>query len=295
MRLSAPIFAIVGLSLVTLQGHAYTFTPGEFVTHSQEEYGTFERIGEPFDPAVAALVESNFDTLFAPFEDLLQVGIPGPAGFSMIFDSADAVIAYLPAGGNPGPLTADLLDPIFSASGVLGGEVVTATLNLALSNAGLLAHPAGEALGDLVFQNLEALIGSPFFTGLDPDIAKLDGLPIHEVLSEANLLIGGYASQVSASDLEAALYTANEAFWDGLLPTDTFVNGDVYTPSAYLVAPPSSAPAAPEPSTWAMLLIGFAGLGFAHYRLVKGREPPRARLAGPGGRAPTMEFRHDQP
>ena len=26
------------------------------------------------------------------------------------------------------------------------------------------------------------------------------------------------------------------------------------------------APAAPEPSTWAMMLIGFAGLGFAGFR-----------------------------
>ena len=28
--------------------------------------------------------------------------------------------------------------------------------------------------------------------------------------------------------------------------------------------------ATPEPSTWAMMLLGFAGLGFAGYRKVKG-------------------------
>jgi len=29
------------------------------------------------------------------------------------------------------------------------------------------------------------------------------------------------------------------------------------------------APAVPEPSTWAMMLLGFAGLGFAGYRRAK--------------------------
>ncbi|MGA8446654.1 MAG: PEP-CTERM sorting domain-containing protein [Roseiarcus sp.] len=267
--LAPPAWATVAallLAPLALPARASTFTPGQFVTHSQEEYGTFARIGEPYDPPVAMLLEDNFNTLYAPFEDLLQVGIPGPAGFSMIFDSADAVIAYLPAGGDPGPLTADLLDPVTSASGFFGGEVVAATLNVDLSNAGLLAHPASVTFGDLVFQDLEDLVGSPFVTGIDSNIADLDGTPVHEVLSEANLALGGLAGQVSAADLATALYVANYAFQDGLLPSATFVNGDVFVPSSYLTFPASTTPAAPEPSTWAMLLIGFAGLGFAGWR-----------------------------
>jgi PEP-CTERM motif len=42
--------------------------------------------------------------------------------------------------------------------------------------------------------------------------------------------------------------------------------GFLLTPAA---AGPLSAAAAPEPSTWAMLTVGFAGLGFAGYRQVK--------------------------
>jgi hypothetical protein len=34
----------------------------------------------------------------------------------------------------------------------------------------------------------------------------------------------------------------------------------------HLAFPPSTTPAVPEPSTWALLLIGFASLGFVGYR-----------------------------
>ena len=35
-------------------------------------------------------------------------------------------------------------------------------------------------------------------------------------------------------------------------------------------------PAVPEPSTWAMMLIGFAGLGYAGYRSRRGERPASA-------------------
>jgi hypothetical protein len=262
------IFTALGvLTIAGLPVGAATFTPGEFITCDQSEYG-HDKFGNPFDSQVAALLENNFDTIFAPFEDLLQVGVPGPAGYSMIFDSPDAVIAYLPARGSPAPLTADLLDPLTSASGFFGGEVVDATLNVDFSNAGLLAHPTGVTFGDLVFQNLGSLVGTPFVNTIDPEIADLNGLPIHEVLSEANLVLGGIANPdgISAADFEAALYVADYAFKDGLLPVATFVDGEVFTPFSYLIAPALTSPAVPEPSTWAMMLIGFAGLGYAGWR-----------------------------
>jgi hypothetical protein len=276
MRVVRIFTALGALTIAAPPVGATTFTPGEFFTYDQFEYGTNTRLEEPNNPQAAALLEDNFDTVYAPFEDLLQVGVPGPAGHSLIFDSPDAVLAYLPTGGTPGPLTADLLDPLSSSSGVLGGEVVAATLNTDFSNAGLLAHPASVALGDLVFQNLETLVGTNFFFyPVDPEIADLDGLPVHEVLSEANLVLGGHAnpSGISAADFYAALFLADDAFHDGLLPTYDFADGAVLTPSSYLIAPDITPPAVPEPSTWAMMLLGFAGLGYAGYR-------QRQKLAG---------------
>ena len=57
--------------------------------------------------------------------------------------------------------------------------------------------------------------------------------------------------------------------------------GFLLTPSAgaAISAIPGPAAAAPEPSTWAMLVAGFAGLGFAGYRGKRKREARCEALA----------------
>ena len=109
---------------------------------------------------------------------------------------------------------------------------------------------------------------APRTLGPKPASFAFDGLPVHEVLSEGNLVLGGFAnpSGISAADFYAALFLADDAFHDGLLPTYDFADGGVLTPSSYLIAPDITPPVVPEPSTWAMMLIGFADLGFARYR-----------------------------
>ncbi|MGA9865136.1 MAG: PEP-CTERM sorting domain-containing protein [Acetobacteraceae bacterium] len=237
---------MAALSLAAVPAHATNFTPGEFVTGSQVEWGE-----DPTPTNIAGILESKFDSVFAP-SDLLEVGIPGPAGFSMIFDSADAVTAYLPAGGAPGPLTADLDDPITSASGFLGGSVVTAALNVAFSDAGLLAHPPGIAFGDLLFQNLGALVGDPESPGIGPEIAELDGMTVREALSDADQVLGGAASSFTPQDMAELLNLTERAFNTGLVSNQADI---------YLALPASTA--VPEPAAWAMLVVGLAGLGFA--------------------------------
>ena len=130
--------AALALSLAAFPALATTFTAGEFVTFNQGEWGE-----TPVSGNVGALLENNYDSIFAP-SDLLEVGIHGSAGFSIIFDNPDDLIAYLPSNGTAGALTADLLDPASSASGVFGGEVAALALNIAFSDASLLAHPGGR-------------------------------------------------------------------------------------------------------------------------------------------------------
>jgi hypothetical protein len=110
----------------------------------------------------------------------------------------------------------------------------------------------------------------------------LDGTPVHEVLSEANLTLGGIAvggsaGPISAGDFAAALFVGDDAFKDGLLPSGTFVDGEVFTPSSYLIAPAVTAPAAPEAS----LALGFAGLALVGYRVSRKDGPIAAGSCRP--------------
>jgi hypothetical protein len=263
MRLVRTLAALAALALAARPAHATTFTLGEFVSYSQGSWGQDPACNQ-FGCNAAAVLENNFDSVFARFNGLMEVGIPGPAGFSIIFDGPDPIITYLPASGTPGPLTADLLDPVTSASGGLGGEVVTAELNVAFSDAGVLAHPHGVPFGDLVLQNLESLVGSP---GFGPEIAQLDGAPVHELLSEANLLLGGAASPFTPEEMFVLLDGVDFSFAEGvILSSGAEIDGLPDTFAMEHLAFPGTAPTVPEPSTWAMLIIGFAGLGFVRYR-----------------------------
>jgi hypothetical protein len=66
----------------------------------------------------------------------------------MAFVGASSVLDYLPAGGTPGPLTGDLVDPLSSPSGTFGGETVALELNADFSAANLLGT-GSVAFGDV--------------------------------------------------------------------------------------------------------------------------------------------------
>lgn len=278
MRPVKALAALAALSLTPFPAHATTFTLGEFVSYSQGSWGQDPACNQ-FGCNAAAVLENNFNSVFAPSE-LLEVGNPGAAGFSLIFDSPDAIITYLPANGAPGPLTVTLDDPVTSASGVLGGEVVTAALNVAFSDAGLLGHPAGVPFGDLVLENLDGLVGTPIYGGeFGPEIAEFDGMSVRELFADAKLMLGGGASALTPEEMFTLLNDVDMSFAEGvILSSGAEIDGlpDTFA-TEYLALP--SAPTVPEPSTWAMLLIGFAGLGFVRYRASRRARPSSARAA----------------
>ena|SRR5208283_4863305 len=88
-------------------------------------------------------------------------------------------------------------------------------------------------------------------------------MPVQEILYDVDMLIGGAASPFTPFDLFTALGIADDAFLAGFLgPSDAM----------HLTLPPSITPAVTEPSTWAMLLVGFAGLGIVRYRASRRRK-----------------------
>lgn len=144
----------------------------------------------------ASLLANNFSSVYSG--GFVEVGIPGASGFSMKFQSALAIQNYLPAGGTPGALNTDLVNPTSSSSRVFGGQVLALQLNVDFNNAGLTHDPD--------FAGLELCN-----TG-----GSLDGSTVAQILAAANTALGGGAlpAGYTFSSLNDLVDHLNQSFDD---------------------------------------------------------------------------------
>jgi hypothetical protein len=229
---------VLGIAIWAAAGPAMaqTFQNNDFVTWSQVAWGQMPTSGN-----LTYELQQDFNTVFASTNDLMEIGIHGSAGYSIIFDDPNDIINFLPATGAPGPLTADLLDPATSAAGSYGGEVATLELNVAFNDAGLLKGNLGMSVGNLVLKG---------FTG---DLTFANGLTVRQILSDANTVLGGGPEPNSSVTFQDMFTLANDIDM-------SFNNGTVSTfATQHFVYPVSQS--APEIDATAaggaaMLLIG---------------------------------------
>ncbi|MGH7709643.1 MAG: hypothetical protein ACREOG_00070, partial [Gemmatimonadaceae bacterium] len=118
-----------------------------------------------------------------------------------------AVLNYLPASGLPQPLSADLVDPTSSISGIFGGDVLGLRFNVDFSDAGYTLGTSGVRFGDLT------LCG---FTGL---LTGLNGLSVRAFSAIVNTALGGGSSPYSIADLNQMTFEINNAFSNGIVGT----------------------------------------------------------------------------
>jgi hypothetical protein len=182
------------------------WSDGNMTTYVQSEWG-----GDASSTTAKSLLETDFNSVYAGAFGVLRVG----GVFTMSFDGAPAVEAYLPQTASPGALDATLDDPTTSASGAFGGEVVTLKLNVDFSDAGFLTGPAGLKFGDLTICN--------------SGVTALNGASVRQFLAAANQLLGGGTSTYGTiSDLQPIAVDLNSAFLDGTPSTfaqTSLVNG----------------------------------------------------------------------
>jgi hypothetical protein len=178
--------------------HESTCTPGasgcgwkagEMLSYTQADW--------TLDAPAATLLGVQFENVYASNGFSLDVG----HGFEMSFDSATAVMAYIPTPGSPGPLDSDVLDPTTTSSGIFGGDVTALALDVDFGDANLLTDTTGVAFGDL----------SVCSTG----VAGLDGKSVRQLLSIAEDLLGGTASPFQISDVDPVVSLVTGAFEDG--------------------------------------------------------------------------------
>jgi hypothetical protein len=175
----------LGASAACLPVH---WSDGSYITYTQSDYYSED-----------AVLDDNFNSVYASTFGTLEVGIPGTAGFSMAFSGAPAVIAYLPQIGNPGALNADFADPTSSSSGAFGGEVTALRLNVDFSDAGFLAGDSGLKFGDLTLCNMGAL-------------AALNGMSVRQFEGTTETLLGGGTYSYAIADLYPIAFELNVSF-----------------------------------------------------------------------------------
>lgn len=154
-------------------------TPMPYCTYTQGGYGG---PGAPFK-----LLAANFPMVASAIHNGLGGFTIGSGSNIRQFGSPADVQNYLPAGGKPG---------VLPKAGVFGGQVLTLSINVYLSN----GNGTPSSFGNLVFCNSGA---------------ALNGIPVAQVLQDANRVLGGgplprYVTSISGlSDLVTNL---NEAF-----------------------------------------------------------------------------------
>ena len=207
---------------------------GQFINYSQGNWGD-----DPSPGSAAALLQANYNTVYAPTSGLLEVGIPGAGGYSILFTNVTDLLNFLPTLGPSGPLTSDLLDPTSSAAGAVAGRVIALQLDIDFSDAGVLPGAPGLRFGDLILTNFTTL-------------PLLNGLTVRQFRNDVNILLGGGSSIYTIATLDLVVDDVSSAFGGG--GVSSFAE-DHLMPPAIAVAEPNS-----------LLLFGLGVLGLTWVR-----------------------------
>ena len=216
--------------------NADVWSAGDLTTYGQGSWGGDPNIPDPG----AVLLIANFNTIYTPTGGVI---VGSASKFTMVFTDAGSVRTYLPSIGPLAPLNGSVVNPLSTASGAFGGEVLGLEFNVDFSDAGLLPGSSGLRFGDLVLEN--------FSTGPVVNQESFNGLTVRQFLSDENILLSGGSTVFSIADLGTAASDINGSFSNGI-PT-AFAQD-------HLVAPASPVP---EPSTLPLLIIVTAGLAWA--------------------------------
>jgi hypothetical protein len=151
-------------------------------TWSSGDITTYDQLGWDQPPGSNTLT-TGFGTVYGGGS--LLIG----GTYQLAFTDADAVLAYIPSPGAAGPLTSSLQDPINTASGTFGGDVLALQLDVDFADAGVLGANSGLAFGDLTI------------CGLTSETA-LNGTSVRDFLAIDNVLLGsGSSGGFTGSDI----------------------------------------------------------------------------------------------
>jgi outer membrane lipase/esterase len=170
-----------------------------------------------------------------------------------------AALSAIAGGGNPATIIAATAASFASNIGTIVSELkaggagqidVWNTPNLGLTPAIMALGPGASFLGTLLATQMNLALAAALAGDTGVSIFDIYGLGTSIA---ANPAAFGLVNVTDACGAPAACDPATAQYWDGIHPTAT---------AHTLIADAFLAEAVPEPSTWAMMLLGFVGLGF---------------------------------
>jgi len=178
-----------------------------------------------------------------------------------------AALSAIASGGNPATIIAATaasfasnIDTIVSELKGGGARQITVwnTPNLGLTPAIMANGPGASFLGTSLATQMNLVLAAALAGDTGVSIFDIYGLGTSIA---ANPAAFGLVNVTDACGAPSnACDPATAQYWDGIHPTAT---AHTLIADAFLA---EAVPAVPEPSTWAMMIIGFVGLGFAFRR-----------------------------
>jgi hypothetical protein len=175
---------------------AFEWQDGDAITYMQGAWGA-----DPNPTNQAGLLAANFSAVFG---SEVEIGVPGAAGYSIVFTNVIALLQFLPASGTPAPLTSDFGDPASTMAGAFAGHVMALRINVAFADAGLTAGTSPVPFGDFVLCNL-------------PEQPLLEGLSVRQFLAEAESTLGSGPSLYSAATMSGVAAQLTSSFVAGIV------------------------------------------------------------------------------
>ncbi len=180
----------------------YGFQQGDEWSFGPADWGNDISYIRPPPVWASAILINDYNTLFpAGIVDIGMGSFSIPTGYTVQFDSSAAIQNYLTdLAGTPNYLSANLIDPLTTSSGVFGGDVLALAINVALGDARILTQNLTTNFGDLIVVNT----GNP----------GIDGQSIRSVLAIVNRSLGAAPeTSIPLSTLDQIVQQLNLSFY----------------------------------------------------------------------------------
>ena len=164
--------------------------PENFCTFTQGAWGNDCTAEDPLSLQAGCILDRYFSQVFpngsVGIGDTAGVGGGLPKLYAAVWTNADAVQAFLPAGGTSGMLTSDATNPVGTNAGVLAGQLLALRLNVEFSCAGVFKDAGLEPVTNC-------------YRGLviPASCGKFAGMTVEQFLAVANEAVGGKKSALN--------------------------------------------------------------------------------------------------